>query len=604
MVKKKETIYAADHIIPDLEFALELDIMQALKESKKTSRRQPGTRVSNEGTGVSPGVLDESTVVPATSSEGTGDDEEVDWIESDEDEEKKDDTDDDKSIDLKMNDDEETDDEFVHGDEQVNNDEDEEMLNAEVEDSRKGDAEISDVAKVDAEKIEEIKDDAKKAELPLTSSNLSVSSGFGDQFLKLLSDTSLVSTVKDITDAEINCLLGIKIQSKVLHIKYPSVLRVPVFAIFEPLILSPIQETSTVVLITTLPLPSVSTISLVPHKTTTPIPKPPITNTDACQPTPLRHDDLQKVLQRHTADLIQKYFMKPAPENPANHELYHDLMEALIEDENAMDKGVADIIKSHKQQNDDDDDEDPPTGLNQGKKTKRRRTKEPESSKKTSTTRETPKGKAPSKGSKTVVARDEKWVPSTERVKISSTNVRMETTVQQKEETFQVVIDVIKNSTCFKAFTITAEKCIVDVEVFRKILDICPRVEVEEFTDVQVMMLSSPSSLTLATKVYYTNIPTCMWIICISHGELWQQLSTSVSLGRPFRKTLLSRLITGRRENQDIKLCHSPDLPKSSSITSSHNTSLSLTSKFQHYHTIKDDGIVSRLKFVRIGEDY
>ncbi|GJX06989.1 hypothetical protein Tco_0194921 [Tanacetum coccineum] len=26
--------------------------------------------------------------------------------------------------------------------------------------------------------------------------------------------------------------------------------------------------------------------------------------------------------------------------------------------------------------------------------------------------------------------------------------------------------------------------------------------------------------------------------------------------------------------------------------------------KFQHYHTIKDDGIVCRLKFVRIGEDY
>ncbi|GJV47778.1 retrotransposon protein, putative, ty1-copia subclass [Tanacetum coccineum] len=196
-----------------------------------------------------------------------------------------------------------------------------------------------------------------------------------------------------------------------------------------------------------------------------------------------------------------------------------------------------------------------------------------------------------------VVARDEKWVPSTERVKISSTNVRMETTVQQKEETFQVVIDFwytikkVKDSESYE-FLLANKKCIVNVEVFRKILDICPRVEVEEFTDVQVMMLSSPSSLTLATKVYYTSIPTCMWIICISHGELWQQLSTSVSLGRPqamtdlenpeltycgacskdkmltilsrFGKTLLSRLIIGRRENQDVKLCHSPDLPKHS----------------------------------------
>ncbi|GJT42855.1 hypothetical protein Tco_0951570, partial [Tanacetum coccineum] len=44
---------------------------------------------------------------------------------------------------------------------------------------------------------------------------------------------------------------------------------------------------------------------------------------------------------------------------------------------------------------------DPPAGLNQGKQTKRRRTKESESSKNPSSTKETPKGKAPTKGSKT-----------------------------------------------------------------------------------------------------------------------------------------------------------------------------------------------------------
>nr|GEV30905.1 retrovirus-related Pol polyprotein from transposon TNT 1-94 [Tanacetum cinerariifolium] len=77
----------------------------------------------------------------------------------------------------------------------------------------------------------------------------------------------------------------------------------------------------------------------------------------------------------------------------------------------------------------------------------------------------------------------------------------------------QVVIDIIKNSTCFKAFTISVnipeifmqqfwytikkaqgtdsyefllanKKCRVDTEVFRKILDICPRVEGEEFTEL------------------------------------------------------------------------------------------------------------------------
>ncbi|GJR44225.1 hypothetical protein Tco_1312328 [Tanacetum coccineum] len=47
------------------------DTMQDLKESKKTSKIQPGSGGSSEGTGTIPGVLDESTVVSATSNEGT-----------------------------------------------------------------------------------------------------------------------------------------------------------------------------------------------------------------------------------------------------------------------------------------------------------------------------------------------------------------------------------------------------------------------------------------------------------------------------------------------------------------------------------------------------
>ncbi|GKE42339.1 hypothetical protein Tco_1469623, partial [Tanacetum coccineum] len=158
------------------------DTMQALKESKKTRRRQPGTRGLSEGTGRIPWVPDESTIISATSSEGTGtkpgvpdeekvtseanfilkwgfkqeskyskedqsDDEEVDWIYSNEGDEKKDDADDDKSIDLEMTDNEETEDEFVHGDEQVNDDEDEEMINAKVEESGNGDEENNDATK-------------------------------------------------------------------------------------------------------------------------------------------------------------------------------------------------------------------------------------------------------------------------------------------------------------------------------------------------------------------------------------------------------------------------------------------------------------------------
>ncbi|GJW61706.1 hypothetical protein Tco_0111041 [Tanacetum coccineum] len=262
--------------------------------------------------------------------------------------------------------------------------------------------------------------------------------------------------------------------------------------ISEPSVLTPIQETPSVALVTTLPPLYVSTIPLIPHQTTVPIPIPPITTdaptittavpeSDALSAVQLRVAKLEKdvfelkkidhstkALATIKTNLIQKHSVKPAPEltkiqtptvnleqesekspseirklkreqakkkkmskytiksidkailkvydlksalyhtmhenksfnrNPANHALYHALMKAFIEDENAMDKGVIDTVKNHKRQHD-DDDEDPSAGPNQGKKTKRRRTQKSESSKKPSITKETSKGKAPLKSSK------------------------------------------------------------------------------------------------------------------------------------------------------------------------------------------------------------
>ncbi|GJU76725.1 hypothetical protein Tco_1273795 [Tanacetum coccineum] len=62
---------------------------------------------------------------------------------------------------------------------------------------------------------------------------------------------------------------------------------------------------------------------------------------------------------------------KSANRNPANYHLYHALIEALIADEDAMDKEVKDRVKNHKRKHDSDDDEDddddegPSAGSNQ-----------------------------------------------------------------------------------------------------------------------------------------------------------------------------------------------------------------------------------------------
>ncbi|GJR32551.1 hypothetical protein Tco_1108783 [Tanacetum coccineum] len=234
-IKKKVTLSADDNIISDdLDTDLELgkSINQTKAEEAEASRQvhatharivtesvpEPtkrrklgkvtfdppkklkGTGGSYEGTGTIPVVPNESTVVSATSSEGTEDklnDEEKDDKEGDADDE---------------------DDETKSGENdiykykiRVPKDEDEEMINAEFDDSDKGDEEVTDAEKADAEKTSEVKDDPKKTKLPPSSSSLSVSSGFGDQFFKLSSDSSLASTVKDTTDVEINSLLEVKI---------------------------------------------------------------------------------------------------------------------------------------------------------------------------------------------------------------------------------------------------------------------------------------------------------------------------------------------------------------------------------------------------------
>ncbi|GKE92012.1 hypothetical protein Tco_1573107, partial [Tanacetum coccineum] len=127
-------------------------------------------------------------------------------------------------------------------------------------------------------------------------------------------------------------------------------------------------------------------------------------------------DVFQKELKKHTADLIQKYSLHQIPELPkkqiptvdleqgSENKLRSNKRRSLLSSQQTRK-----LFKNHKEKHDDDeddddeddDDEDPPAGSNQGKQTKRRRTKYSESSKKPSTTKETPKGKASSKGSKT-----------------------------------------------------------------------------------------------------------------------------------------------------------------------------------------------------------
>nr|GFA54367.1 hypothetical protein [Tanacetum cinerariifolium] len=109
------------------------------------------------------------------------------------------------------------------------------------------------------------------------------------------------------------------------------------------------------------------------------------------------------------------------------------------------------------------------------------------------------------------VALDESLVPSTQRLRIGRSNFRLPSDIQSKESTLQVVYDVLRNSPFFRAFQVTADvpeiymqefwataklhhnfirfkidtkKSVLDLEAFREMLHVSPRISSQSFTEL------------------------------------------------------------------------------------------------------------------------
>ncbi|GJV21740.1 hypothetical protein Tco_1370760 [Tanacetum coccineum] len=126
-------------------------------------------------------------------------------------------------------------------------------------------------------------------------------------------------------------------------------------------------------------------------------------------------------------------------------------------------------------------------------------------------------------------AREETWVPKVDRVKISTTNMRIDPIMTQKEVTYQVqfwhTVTKVKEST-FYEFKLVNKKCLVDVEVFRQALDICPRVPGKEF----VVPPSEGELLTFLIRLRYKGILTHLLQMFIDHmHQPWRTLASIIN---------------------------------------------------------------------------
>nr|GEU64677.1 protein kinase-like domain, concanavalin A-like lectin/glucanase domain protein [Tanacetum cinerariifolium] len=180
-----------------------------------------------------------------------------------------------------------------------------------------------------------------------------------------------------------------------------------------------------------------------------------------------------------------------------------------------------------------------------------------------------------------VAARDEKWVPSAERVKISSTNIRLETTQ------FWYTIKKVQDTDSYE-FLLANKKCTVNAEVFKTIFDIYLRVEGVDFTNV----LDDDTALTFLIDLCYKgplNRHTNMFM-----DHMHQPWRTLVAI---INKCLSGKTIDHRKEKRSRH--KNMSYPQFTKIILNHflKQQKSFTNlDHKHYHTIKDDGIISRVK--------
>ncbi|GKC62665.1 hypothetical protein Tco_1095263, partial [Tanacetum coccineum] len=158
-------------------------------------------------------------------------------------------------------------------------------------------------------------------------------------------------------------------------------------------------------------------------------------------------------------------------------------------------------------------------------------------------------------------ARDEKLVPTKDRAKIGSSNLKIDPIITQKEETYQVILNIIKDSSYYNAFLITVDvpeiymqqfcftitkvkkssfyqfeldnkKCQIDVELIQEILGISPRVPNQEFTKIIICyFLSKHNSISKRQGSPYNTFEDdggIGWLRFIRKGEEHQVYGKSI----------------------------------------------------------------------------
>ncbi|GJW73332.1 hypothetical protein Tco_0132702 [Tanacetum coccineum] len=165
-------------------------------------------------------------------------------------------------------------------------------------------------------------------------------------------------------------------------------------------------------------------------------------------------------------------------------------------------------------------------------------------------------------------ALDDALVATADRLEFGKCNVRLKTDIKPKEATFQVVLDTLALTPFYQAFLIT-KKVSLDVDMFREILKICPKIPGQGFEDLPLEQdilsfirdLRHTGDITYLTDVNFDNL-----------HQPWRAFATVMN-------KCLSRKETGMDK---IRLSHNVGIQCWNPMLTRHTTLLPLERNLQN----------------------
>nr|GEU99920.1 hypothetical protein [Tanacetum cinerariifolium] len=193
-----------------------------------------------------------------------------------------------------------------------------------------------------------------------------------------------------------------------------------------------------------------------------------------------------------------------------------------------------------------------------------------------------------------LIAKDNALVAPKSCKAIGKCNMRIDPRMKKpKETTYQVVLNALALTPCYPAFLITVEKFAVNMEEFKEILNISPRIKGQEVSDP----IYEEEALSFIRHLGYTGEIKHLTDITVDHlYQPWRAFASIINKCLSGKEDLAYQI-----DNKDAKKSDKMYYPRFTKAIIHHylskNPSILMRNKMC-MHTAKDDTILAGMKFV------